>query len=389
MRVELSTFGKFHTFDLARQLHSAGHLSRVYTGYPRFKLGDEGIPRNSIHTFPYLIAPMLGLRNLGWLPPRLIREWDYLSTISLARWIKWRKAEADVFIGLSASGLEAGIATQQQGGLFVCDRGSAHIRVQDDILRDEHERWDFKYTGIDPRIIAREETEYRSADLITVPSSFAARSFIEMGFSEDKVRTIPYGVDLTKFSPSARPDQANFSVVFVGRVTLQKGIPYLLDGFKRLSHPGKRLRIVGPYDKDFVRELYRRKLVPPGTEFLGAVPQPRLNQIFSTSDVLVLPSVQDGFGMVMAQAMACGCPVIASTNTGAADLISHRNDGFIIPTRSAEDIAAHLSLLAEDRPLAAELRIAAITKVSTLGGWDSYGREFVSMLQAALRMRIG
>lgn len=387
MLVEISTYGKFHSFDLARQLQSAGHLSKVYTGYPRFKLRAEEIPDKYISSFPFFITPLLALRSRNLVPASVVRAWDHFNMVSLARWVEWRSMRTDVFIGLSGSGLEAGVQTQKSGGIFVCDRGSAHIRVQDEILRDEHQRWGFPYRGIDPRVIEREEREYQAADLITVPSTFASQSFAAMGIDGRKVRRVPYGVDLTRFAPLGSPNKQEFSVLFVGRVTLQKGIPYLLEAFRQFQHERKRLRIVGPYDRSFIDELRRRKLVPEQTEFLGSVPQTELKRIFSTSDALVLPSVQDGFGMVMAQAMACGCPVVASTSTGAEDLYTHGHEGFVVPTRSSTAIAERLDQLATDRALASGMREAALRRVSSLGGWDMYGNAIITMLNEELRAR--
>lgn len=387
MRIELSTIGKFHTFDLARQLYARGHLSRIYTGYPRFKLKDEGLPEGAISTFPYFVTPLLALRTHGLISGRAVREWDHFNTISLAKWVSRRVSDCDAFIGLSGSGLEAGTRVRAAGGTYICDRGSAHIRVQEQLLRDEHSYWSFPYQGIDPRIIDREEQEYERAHVVTVPSTFARKSFDRLGNDRAKVRTVPYGVDLSRFRPQGERDRSKFSVLFVGRVTLQKGIPYLLESFKRLKHTNKVLRIVGPYEPDFIRELKKRNLVPENVEFIGQVPQPKLQEYFSTSDVLVLPSIQEGLAMVMAQAMACGCPVIASENTGAEDLFVDGREGFIVPVRDTEALLERLQQIAGDEALSAGMREAALTRVASIGGWDQYGKAMTELVQSLVDSR--
>lgn len=382
LQIEVSTLGKFHTFDLARQLHKRGHLSRIYTGYPQFKLRDEGLPGSIISTFPYFIAPLLALRSKGLLSAKLIHDWEYLNAVTLGKWVANQVPKVDAFIGLSGSGLEAGTKVQANGGAYVCDRGSAHIRIQDEILRDEHKFWSFPYRGIDPRIIDREEREYDTADAITVPSDFAQRSFDLLGAARAKVRTVPYGVDLARFQPQGVPDKSSFSVLFVGRVTLQKGFPYLLEAFKKLQRSNKILRVVGPSEPEFISELRRRGLVPGNVEFIGPVPQPQLQRYFSMSDVLVLPSVQEGLAMVMAQAMACGCPVIASENTGAQNLFDDGREGFIVPIRDAAVLAERLQQLADDELTSGEMREAALRRVSSIGGWDRYGDEITGLVSS-------
>ncbi len=98
---------------------------------------------------------------------------------------------------------------------------------------------------VDRRMIAREEAEYEQADAITVPSEFARGSFIEMGVPSGKIHKIPYGVRLDQFHPSGEPPSGCFEVLFAGSVSLRKGVPYLLQGFAKLRHPHKRLRIAG------------------------------------------------------------------------------------------------------------------------------------------------
>ncbi len=387
MRVELSTFGKFHTFDLARQLNSRGVLQRVYSGYPKRKLRNEGLPSSLIRTMPFFIAPLLAASRLGLVKEGLAREWDYLNAVTLGRWVSSRIESCDVFIGLSASGLEAGEKVRRKGGVYLVDRGSAHIRQQDNILRDEHAFWSMPYPGIHPGIIDREEREYAAADAILVPSQFASRSFEAQGIPAGKVHVVPYGVDLARFAPEGGPDPSQFSVLFVGQVTLQKGIPYLLESFRKLRHPRKRLRIVGSYDRTLIQKLSDRGLLSDGVTFIGPVNQSDLRLYYSTSDVLVLPSVQDGFGMVMAQAMACGCPVIASANTGAADLYTPGEEGFIVPIRDSDAITAKLDWLASNADMALEMRNGSLRRVRNIEGWDRYGNAVFNLITRVLDER--
>ncbi len=216
------------------------------------------------------------------------------------------------------------------------------------------------------------------ADAITVPSSFSRRSFIEQGVPAEKIYTIPYGVRLETFSKVADPPTDSFNVLFAGQVSLRKGIPYLLEAFAQLKHPRKRLRCVGAMAPE-IRQLLAR-LPTQDVEFLGSVPQTALPKMMSESHVLVLPSIEDGFGLVLSQALACGCPIIASTNTGGDDLITDGVEGFIVPIRDVAALAARMQQLADDPDLQRHMSEAALVRVQHVGGWRHYGDLWEELL---------
>ena len=108
---------------------------------------------------------------------------------------------------------------------------------------------------------------------------------------------------------------------------------------------------------------------------LGHVPQQQLKKLMSVSHVMVLPSVEEGLALVQAQAMACGCPVIASQNTGAQDLFTDGKEGFIVPTRDSDAITDRLQLLADNPQIWLRLSKAALQRVKAMGGWERYGDQ--------------
>ena len=148
-------------------------------------------PRDKIRSFPWLQAPYMAKARFGMTNPWVTREWAWLAHETLDHYASARMSDTDVLIALSGGGLHAGRSIQRQGGRYVCDRGSSHIRYQDALLRDEHRRWGLEYPGIDPRVIRKEEMEYETANLVTVPSEFVRRSFVESGVPEEKIVKIP------------------------------------------------------------------------------------------------------------------------------------------------------------------------------------------------------
>lgn len=95
----------------------------------------------------------------------------------------------------------------------------------------------------------------------------------------------------------------------------------------------------------------------------------------SASHLLVLPSIEDGFGLVLGQATACGCSVLASTNTGAPDLIREGVEGFIVPIRDPNILETRMQQLADEPQLQQRMSEAALARVISLGGWNPIWRS--------------
>jgi starch synthase len=288
----------------------------------------------------------------------------------------------DVFCGLSGSGLRAGLLSQSRGAKYVCDRGSAHICAQDRILREEYDRQGLHFSGIDPRAMSREEAEYDAADIITIPSTFAFNTFVEAGIAPKKLRLASYGVDLSTFYPCTHKSDQIFQVLFVGAISIRKGICYLLNAFKRLECASKQLILVGSISRE-MENMIAQISNDPQIRITGHIDQLQLKVIMSSSQVMVLPSVQEGFGLVIAQAMACGCPVIASQHTGACDLFTDGQEGFIVPIRDGDAIADRLQTLADDIDLRCRMSHAALRRMQTINGWDEYGETMYRIFTEA------
>lgn len=385
MKVVLTTPGRFHTFALARELRAAGHLSAIVTGFPWFRVEREGLPRELVKTFPLFSLMRFGLGRIGLADGRASLALDDLRAVALDRYSRLWARDADIYMGLSGSGLSTGQAVKRRGGVYICDRGSTHILFQKRVLEEEAARFGAPRPVFSAAKIRRELAEYAAADAITVPSEFVRRSFIAEGVSPDKVHKVPYGSNIDAFFPTGEPPKDSFEVLFVGGITLRKGVPDLFDAFQRLRHPRKRLTIVGSSTSE--TPLITR-LAPDGVRFLGHVPSARLKDIMSRSHVMVLPSVEEGLALVMGEALASGCPVVASENTGAADLFTNGEEGFILRARDAASFADRLQRLADDPDLQSRMARAARKRMTTLRGWGAYGDQMIGLYEQLLASRI-
>ena len=382
MRVVQTVFGVFHHFELARQLHARSHLQRVYSTWPWRRLEREGLPREIVESFPWIHTPEMLLHRFGIHPTWLMDQISYANALSFDWWTTRRLRQAavpDAIIAISGSSLKAGREAQARGVRFICDRGSSHQRYQERIIADEYARWGVSRAVADQRDIVREEEIYAMADAITVPSHFAERSFLASGVDRAKLHVIPYGVRLEQFSPVGKPPADCLEILFAGSVGLRKGVPYLLEAFAKVRHPRKRLRIAGALNPDLASVL--PKLPQEHVEMLGPVSQTELAKLMSTSHLMVLPSIEEGLALVQGQALACGCPVLASTNTGGEDLFTDGSEGFIVPIRDVAALRDRMQQIADDPLLQQRMRAAALARVKGLGGWNDYGDRWEALLR--------
>jgi glycosyltransferase involved in cell wall biosynthesis len=384
MRVVLSAPGVFHHFALARELDGRGHLQRIYTTYPWARVKREHLAPSLVRTFPWIHPAQLALKKRLRLSPSLRDGFDTVNAASFDRYVAATLPACDFFIGMSGSGLRSGLRARRSGATYICDRGSSHVRYQVRVLAEEYARWGCAADHVPTAAIEREEAEYAAADLILVPSEFAFRSFVEMGVAEDKLRKVVLAADVQRFHPVAEPDPDEFCVLYVGQISFRKGIPYLLEAFHGLRHPRKRLRLIGVVE-DRIKS-YLRTAPLGGVVFEGAQPFESVRRAMSEAHVTVLPSVEDGFGMVLAEAMACGSPVISTVNTGGLDLYRDGLEGFIVPIRDPGAILRALECLAGDPGMLQSLRTAASAKMRELGGWKQYG-DTVERLLLGLQAR--
>jgi glycosyltransferase involved in cell wall biosynthesis len=151
-----------------------------------------------------------------------------------------------------------------------------------------------------------------------------------------------------------------------------KGLRDLVEAFRLAALPGASLDLVG--GAEGLLKGWLERIDTPGVRCLGSVPYQEVGRLCRQAHVLVVPSIEDGFGMVVLEAMASATPVIATENVGAAEWIRDGVDGFVVPIRSPSAIAERLTRLHQDRQLAARLGESAAARVRGMD-WAWYGRQ--------------
>ncbi len=307
LKIAIATNERFHVLDLARELHALGHHVKFYSYVPRARARRFGLPDKCHVPLLPLVLPAVAWQRL--MPRLMPRMRERVLFAMLNRAVIMRLHHCDVFICMSGIYLEAArFAKDRFGAAIWLHRGSRHILSQDEILA--------AVPGAErpsPFAIRRELAGYALADRVVIPSRHVVESFCRDKATYGKLFYNPYGVDLTMFPLCAKNAPAEpTSLLFVGIWSFRKGCDLLAEAVRKT--PGVRLTHVGSIgDLDF----------PTGDNrffHAGRVPQPELACFYAAADVFVLPSREDGFGVVLSQALASGLPLICTERTGGADL---------------------------------------------------------------------
>jgi glycosyltransferase involved in cell wall biosynthesis len=179
------------------------------------------------------------------------------------------------------------------------------------------------------RLLRRNLKEYERADRIYVASRYTWDSFLEEGCPEDALSLFPFVPD-PRYKPAEAPQECStFDVVFIGRLSVAKGVPLLVDAVRRLAHEDLRLVLVGGWSSRGMRRFLQDAVARDSRIRIGpGDPLPHLRR----ARLCAHPSYEDGFAYAPAEAMACGVPVIVSEDTGMKDLIEPGVNGLILPT---------------------------------------------------------
>jgi glycosyltransferase involved in cell wall biosynthesis len=214
------------------------------------------------------------------------------------------------------------------------------------------------------------------ADVCIVASSYTRQTLIENGVSANRIALVPYGVDLEFFTPS-QESRNKFTVLFVGHLFRQKGLHYLLEAWRRLNLANAEVRIVGAPGS---RQKSLRGFADHAT-FVGTLEKDALRTEYRQADLLCVPSLSDGFGLVVLEALACGTLVLTTSTCGASDLIRRAANGFVIPPADLTALVEHLEWAARNRPLMRDMRSAA-RKTAELYPWTKFRQRLRNALPA-------
>jgi glycosyltransferase involved in cell wall biosynthesis len=382
LAVTLSVRGRFHAFDLARELHRRGALRLLIGSYPKYKVREWGIPASE--TVSLTRFEVLNRLIDSRVFPSAVRTQVQISiAFQFDRAAARRIPEnTRLFVGWSGSSRRSIRRAKALGAKTIVERGSAHIAFQDCVLNAAFAAAGFRWHGIAKQSLDAEAQEYGEADFISVPTCFARDTFVHRGFDPGRIIVTPYGCDLDVFRPQPKRDGI-FRVIHCGLIGIQKGVHLLVQAFAELNLPRSELWLIGAVTPEMAIILARYR--DSRIKVMGPFPQSSLPQYYSQGSVFCLASFHEGMAMVIPQAMSCGLPVIATANSGASEVVEEGRTGYIIAAGDLEALKEKLTALNGNPGLrdqmAANLNGAQKRDIS----WNAYGERIIRSYRDILR----
>jgi glycosyltransferase involved in cell wall biosynthesis len=266
--------------------------------------------------------------------------------------------ETSVFFGYDTGSLETFAWLWEQGIPCILDQMDPS-RTEAALVRQEEEMWPGWSEGhrsIPEAYFQRREQEWSLASLIVVNSEFSRKALIAQGVPAEKLAVVPLCYEVETARESYRPTRAPLRVLFLGQVVLRKGIQYLIEAARLLRREPIRFDVVGPVG---ISNRAMRS-APANMVFHGRASRDHTDTWYRQSNLFVLPTLSDGFAVTQIEAMAHGLPVITTPNCG--EVVTNGVDGFIVPARSAGELAERIILYLHNPAMLREHQQSALRK---------------------------
>jgi glycosyltransferase involved in cell wall biosynthesis len=321
--------------DNARALHNVNRLRFLAMGTRK---GTRGVPLTETRLNPAIgLATYIFAKSLPayWAEYARFRLHPWFDS-----WVLKQLSPGDHIVSSYGYANACFRWIRARGGKTFVDGGNSHPQNFWEIISEEHQRWGCKYPPVGPHHYHRSLEMMADVDFVLSPSSFVTKSFLDRGFKPGQIIRNVYPLDLTCFTPAGmRPKDRPLTVINTGSLSLRKGTPYLLESFRIIRRAEPRARFLLTSDiADSARHILN-EYDDLGIEWSPPLPHQQLADRLRSADVFVLPSLEDGFARTVAEALACGLPVITTPNTGASDLVRNGENGEVVPIRDATTIA--------------------------------------------------
>jgi glycosyltransferase involved in cell wall biosynthesis len=402
MKILVTHPGRQHSHQAAVALEQAGMLAGYWSGVPAVAAQARHVPSSLRRRFDRYAPVPLDPRRLRWFPatPALRRLGDALlphggaarvDLLACRLFDRWAAAglahgRADAVIACEISALATFRAARRLGIATILDAPSLHHDAQDRL----HGTTD--PPGLHRRITRIKDREIALADQVLTVSGLARDTYLAAGMPAGRVHAVTLGADLELFTPApaaaavaGRDGKDGFLFLFCGATIRRKGFDLLLAAFDRVAGeaPAARLRVVGPRG-DAAGLLDGR--TGERITVAGPVSQPALAEELRRADCLVLPSRNDSYGMVVAEALACGLPVLVSEMVGAKELVASGSNGWIVPAGDAAALAERMAWCVLHRETVRGMR-EECRRSAAAATWPAYHHRLVELLRSLVPER--
>lgn len=331
---------------MAVELAKMGHLGCYYSGYPKWKLPYE-LPLSTHSLRTTITYGLLKLPSALRPPTRRLYKWqDHGFDRSASRSLD----NCDFLHAMPGQCLRLFQRAKALGIRTVLNHATGPVRNFVSIMAPEYARYGLeieKAHPYDAAYFVREAKEYELSDFHCVASSVVQQQLQQSGIPKERIWVVPYAADRTIFYPPPKRDRDRFRIVFAGEASLRKDVGTLVKAVRLCPRKDWEVHFYGNVLPEVREQLLQ---ADERFHFHGPVSWHALAEAFRNSSVLVLTSLEEGFGLVVPQALNAGLPCVVSDRVGAKDLIQHRVNGSIIPPKTPEALLQELLFWAEAGP---------------------------------------
>jgi glycosyltransferase involved in cell wall biosynthesis len=365
MRINIAASHRFHLLNLAIELRRVGHEVMFYSYLPPWRIRNLGLDQGAFCSLFFIMFPFLILFKITKQSRLSVK---YLHK-ALDAYMSLFMGPCDLYIALGTVYINSfKVAKSKYNAKTIMEWGSNHIKEQMRVLKDVSSK-----DQSDAYFLKRTLEGYEVCDFISIPSEHVKIGFLKNGVNNGKIIKNVYGVDLKEFYPTIM-EKNPYDIITVGGWSYRKGSDLLAAVCKRNNY--KLLHVGGIVDLEF----------PKQNNFchVDSVNQNELVNFYKKAKIFVLPSREDGFGMVLLQAAACGLPIVCSQNTGGRELKTILNGTeWIVEmqnyTEEALQEAIHMALMLANKQKANR---NYAEDLSELVSWKAYGEKYNSFIQS-------
>jgi glycosyltransferase involved in cell wall biosynthesis len=368
MKINIASFGgRSHLLNLSKELINQGHSVNFYSYLPNRRAKRFGLKKEHNKNYFTLAVPFLLLlkitKRAQWAVYLYHRFFDW----HVSRVMK----PCDVFIGHSPMHLKSLLVAKNKfNATVVLERGTSHVSYFIERLKENP----FKKSTISEKNIQRDLAGYEHADYISIPSNYVAESFVRHGIPQKKLFVNAYGVDLSDFQPTKLEAKSHFDMIFVGQWSYRKGADLMTE----LCEKNPQLSMIHLGTMGDVPISNSKNIV-----HVSAVNEKTMINYYKKSKILILPSREDGFGMVLTQAIACGLPVVCSSETGSKEVKNLLEDDKFITVMedyNCQELTKCIKIALDISKTQKGKRSYSKSLESKLS-WEAYGSRYQQFLE--------
>ncbi len=304
----------------------------------------------------------------------------------VARRIQKLVGQIDIIHTWPLGALETLRAAARLGIPTVLERPNAHTGFAMEVVQKECDRLGVKLPpdhehAYDAEKLHKEEEEYKLATQLLCPSDFVVKTFLDKGFKKEQLARHTYGYDEKTYYPSAEPrdPKRGLTMISVGVCAVRKGLHFALEAW--LKSPASKqgtFLIAGEFLPAYQEKL-AHMLSHPSVKVLGH--RNDVPELLRKSDILVLPSIEEGFGLVIAEAMGSGCVPLASE--ACTEICNHMKTGLVHRVGDVEALTQQITMLHQNRTLLERLREASL-KAALDVTWTAAGVRLLEVYRETI-----